>query len=39
LAGREEWPRQLAPDRVQRALDGLVRDGLAVRDGDRARLA
>jgi A/G-specific adenine glycosylase len=39
LAGREDWPAQLAPDRIERALDGLVRDGLAVRDGDRARLA
>jgi A/G-specific adenine glycosylase len=39
LAGREEWPGQLAPERIERALAGLVRDGLAVRDGDRARLA
>jgi A/G-specific adenine glycosylase len=39
LAGREDWPQQLAPERIERALDGLVRDGLAVREGGRARLA
>ncbi len=39
LAGREPWPRSLDPERLERALDGLVRDGLAVREGARARLA
>jgi A/G-specific adenine glycosylase len=38
LAGREPWPDALDPERVERALTGLERDGLAVRDGGRARL-
>jgi len=32
LAGREPWPDGLAPERLQRALDGLERDGLVSRD-------
>ena len=38
LAGREPWPEALGEERVERALDGLVRDGLAVREGTRGFL-
>jgi A/G-specific adenine glycosylase len=39
LAGREAWPAALEEERIERALDGLVRDGLVVVEGQRARLA
>jgi len=39
LAGREPWPDSLAPERIERAVEGLVRDGLAIRDIGHVRLA
>ena len=39
LAGREPWPQALGPERIERAIDGLVRDGLAVREMGHVRLA
>jgi A/G-specific adenine glycosylase len=38
LAGREPWPEALGAGRVERALAGLERDGLVVRDAAGARL-
>ena len=40
LAGREPWPDGLGAERIEAALDALVRDGLVIRNGaDRPRLA
>jgi A/G-specific adenine glycosylase len=38
LAGREPWPGELAPDRLERALDGLAADGLVLREGGHTSL-
>lgn len=38
VAGREPWPEALGDERVERALDGLARDGLVVLEAGRARL-
>jgi A/G-specific adenine glycosylase len=38
LAGREPWPDALGAERIERALAGLERDGLVVRDDAGARL-
>jgi A/G-specific adenine glycosylase len=38
LVAREELPRGIAAERLERALVGLERDGLVVRDGDAVRL-
>jgi hypothetical protein len=38
VAGREPWPEALGRERIDRALDGLARDGLVVLDAGRARL-
>lgn len=38
LAGREPWPDGLGEERIERAIDGLVRDGLAVRETGHTRL-
>lgn len=38
LAEDAPLPADIAPDRLERALGGLVRDGLVVRDGDAVRL-
>ncbi len=39
LAGREPWPDELARERLDRAVDGLVADGLAKREGGHTTLA
>jgi A/G-specific adenine glycosylase len=39
LTGREPWPQALEPQRIERALEGLARDGLVVRHPEGARLA
>jgi len=38
LAAGEAVPEELAPERLERALAGLARDGLVVRDADGVRL-
>jgi A/G-specific adenine glycosylase len=38
LTGREPWPGGLDEERIERALAGLERDGMVVRDGAGARL-
>lgn len=38
LAVGEPLPEGIAPERIERALAGLVRDGLVVRDGETVRL-
>jgi A/G-specific adenine glycosylase len=38
VAGREPWPAFLGAERIERALDGLARDGLVVLEGGRPRL-
>jgi A/G-specific adenine glycosylase len=38
LAGDAELPDGIEPERLERAVEGLVRDGLVVRDGDGLRL-
>jgi A/G-specific adenine glycosylase len=39
LAGKADWPDFLAPERLQRAVDGLALDGLVKREGDHVTLA
>jgi A/G-specific adenine glycosylase len=38
VAGREPWPDGLGEERIERALVGLERDGMVVREGEGARL-
>jgi A/G-specific adenine glycosylase len=38
LAGREPWPEGLGDDRIERAMAGLERDGMVIRDAAGARL-